>query len=67
MKKSYKTVSIVVLVGILVGVASTAFQKVQGYVAEGIKDSQKLRVAETNTCDPTKAQKPHFGGCSSIL
>jgi len=67
MKKSYKTISVVVLIGMLVGVASVAFQKVQGYIAEGIKDSQKLRFAESNVCDPTNAQKPHFGGCSSIL
>lgn len=67
MKKSYKTASIVVLVGIVVGIVGVAFQKVQGFVAEGIKDSQRLRVTDSSVCDPAKAQKPHFGGCSSIL
>lgn len=67
MNKSYKIVSVVVLAGVIIGFVGIAFQKVQSYVAEGIKDSQKLRVTGSNTCDPTKAQKPHFGGCSSIL
>ena len=67
MKKSYKTISVVVLAGIIIGFVGVAFQKAQGFVAEGIKDSQKLRVTESNTCDPSKAQKPHFGGCSSII
>lgn len=67
MNKSYKTVSVVMLAGVVVGLVAVAFEKVQTYVAEGLKDSQKLRVVESNTCDPTKAQTPHFGGCSSIL
>ena len=67
MNKNYKTISIVVLAGIVVSMLVVGFEKAQSYVASGIKDSQKLRVTESNTCDPTKTQKPHFGGCSSIL
>jgi hypothetical protein len=67
MKKHHKIASIVVLASVVTGVLIVGFEKVQSYVAAGIKDSQKLRVVESNTCDSTRTQKPHFGGCSSIL
>lgn len=65
--KRYRTVSIVVLAGLVVALAATAFQKAQSYIAQGVKDSQKLRVAGSDTCDASKGETPHFGGCSSIL
>ncbi len=65
-KKIYKKVSVVILASFVIALVAVVVQKAQVYITKGIKDSQQLRVAESNSCSST-GQTPHFGGCSSII
>ena len=67
MKLNHSTVSLTVLAGFALAAVVVTFEKVQTFVAQGIKDSQNLRMSESTVCDPAKGQFPHFGGCSTIL
>lgn len=57
---------LVLVIGILAAASLLVWQKIQTIISKGLTDSQKIRVAETNTC-VEQSENPQFSGCNSIL
>lgn len=62
-----KTQKIILLAGIIFAMAVVVFQKTADFVRKGLADSQKIRVAETNSCANSEEKTPNFPGCNSVL
>lgn len=57
---------LILVIGVLAAASLLVWQKIQAVVGKGLSDSQKIRVAEANTCTE-QSETPQFSGCNSIL
>lgn len=67
-KQSIVSTAAIVSVGAAVVAALVwAWQASAAFISKGLSDSGSIRVSESNSCSPERADGPHFSGCNSIL